>query len=214
LALFAFQACSNENALNRCCIGTLKQSAAQAAQAEFSDRGLEVGDGQMGIGQYSMMQRYLVRLTRLLVLIGLVVSPLLAQAAWTEASSRHFVLIAEDEPERLREFAQRLERFDQAVRHIGQLPDEELAPVNRITVYLDSKFGVVAETVRPDVISFYRARTTGAVAVVARDRTVPSSFSQRLVFLRICGDRQGRERLHWLPASSAGRQPCRRPDPH
>ena len=35
-----------------------------------------------------------------------------AQAAWQQASSRHFVIYGNDDPRRLSEFAMKLEKFD------------------------------------------------------------------------------------------------------
>ena len=57
-----------------------------------------------------------------------------ASAAWHRASSKHFVIYADQDPERLREFATKLERFDQAVRHVRGMKDYEFGDGNRVQV--------------------------------------------------------------------------------
>ena len=39
-----------------------------------------------------------------------------AHADWYQASSKHFIIYADESPKLLEDFATRLERFDQAVR--------------------------------------------------------------------------------------------------
>ena len=46
-----------------------------------------------------------------------------ASAAWQKTSSAHFVIYADESPDKLREFATRLEKFDKAVRHVRGMTD-------------------------------------------------------------------------------------------
>ena len=96
-----------------------------------------------------------------------------AAAAWREASSDHFVIYSEESAESLRRFAERLERYDRALRYIRQLPNEPVGPANRLTIYVVSS----VETVRKlagggaggrFVAGFYIPRATGSVAIVPR----------------------------------------------
>jgi hypothetical protein len=42
-----------------------------------------------------------------------------ASAAWYEAKSNHFIVYANENPKDLKSYAEKLERFDQAVRYFG-----------------------------------------------------------------------------------------------
>ena len=46
-----------------------------------------------------------------------------AHTAWQKVSSPHFVIYADGEPDKLRAFATRLEKFDKAVRVVRTMPD-------------------------------------------------------------------------------------------
>ena len=95
--------------------------------------------------------------------------PATAQADWYEASTRHFTVYADERPERLREYAANLERFDKAVRTLGGWPDEPVAAPNRVTVYMVSNQEVVSRLIGDrSVAGFYVPRAGGALAVVPR----------------------------------------------
>jgi tetratricopeptide (TPR) repeat protein len=58
-----------------------------------------------------------------------------ASAAWHEARSKHFIIYADAEPEELRDYAIKLERFDQAVRIARKMRDPQLTDAGRLTIY-------------------------------------------------------------------------------
>ncbi len=92
-----------------------------------------------------------------------------AYADWHEASSEHFVVYADDAPERVRKFADDLERFDQALRVLRRLPDEPVGKANRVNVYvLDSVADVRELADDRFVAGFYTSRASGSVAFVPR----------------------------------------------
>jgi tetratricopeptide (TPR) repeat protein len=105
---------------------------------------------------------------KLLVLaLSFVAQP--AHAAWHEASSKHFVVYSEQKPEKLRAFADQLERFDKAMRVLWAQPDPEIGPANRVTVYVVDSVGAVQRlSDRRNVAGFYQGRATGPVAFVPR----------------------------------------------
>ena len=93
-----------------------------------------------------------------------------AHAAWQEAKSKHFIIYANDDPERLRTFAERLERFDQAVRYVRGMDDPPLTDSNRLRVYTLRSGGAVAKLAgMASARGFYHARASGAVAFVPRN---------------------------------------------
>jgi hypothetical protein len=59
-----------------------------------------------------------------------------AAAAWHKASTKHFIIYADQKPDRLRDFAAKLERFDQAVRFARRMEDPPIGDGNRLTVYV------------------------------------------------------------------------------
>ncbi|MCW3837373.1 hypothetical protein ACFQ1E_15595 [Sphingomonas canadensis] len=73
---------------------------------------------------------------RLLVSTLLLLVPGTAQAAWYEATTSHFVFYSDDTPERIAAFAQSLERYDKAMRIFRNIPDDPVAPVDRVTIYV------------------------------------------------------------------------------
>lgn len=96
-----------------------------------------------------------------------------AQAAWQQASSRHFVIYGNDDPRRLSEFAMKLEKFDQAARKLRGMDDPPVGIGNRVTVFLVSDQNAVIRLVqgvndRSSVAGFYKGRAAGSIAVVPR----------------------------------------------
>lgn len=106
---------------------------------------------------------------RLLLLLALLVMPGVAHAEWYEASSAHFIVYGDDKPERLQKFADNLERFDQAMRALRNLPNGPIGPGNRVIVYMLPSEGAVAKLHGDKQVSgFYSARAGGSVAFVPR----------------------------------------------
>lgn len=102
-------------------------------------------------------------------LLCLAALPSAARADWHRASSSHFVVYSNDRPERVRELAETLERFDSAVRRLRAFPDTPVSPSNRVTVYTlrdDAAVGRLAGD--SFAAGFYMPRASGAVAFVPR----------------------------------------------
>lgn len=92
-----------------------------------------------------------------------------AAAAWQEASSKHFLVYSDDRPERVREFAAKLERFDAAMRVLRVVPDREVSPNARVTVYVLPDTGAVQRLIgERNVAGFYVPRASQSVAFVPR----------------------------------------------
>jgi tetratricopeptide (TPR) repeat protein len=93
-----------------------------------------------------------------------------AHAAWHEAKSKHFIIYSDQDLDQLRRFAERLERFDQAVRHVRGMDDPALTDSGRLTIYTLRSEGAVAKLAGAGsgVRGFYAARASGALAFVPR----------------------------------------------
>ena len=92
-----------------------------------------------------------------------------AHADWYRAKSNHFIIYSNDDPERLRSFAQRLEKFDQAVRTIRRMDDPPLTDSRRLTVYALSSGAAVSKLAGSSFIrGFYQGRADGSIAFVPR----------------------------------------------
>ena len=57
-------------------------------------------------------------------------------AEWVKASSSHFVVYSEDNPAAVKKYAERLERFDAAVRSVLSLKTREVSPSSRVQVFV------------------------------------------------------------------------------
>lgn len=120
---------------------------------------------------------------RLLAAWGLLLAGGPARAAWMEASSDHFLVYGDVAPDRIAKFADRLERFDSAMRGgILNLPDERPAPANRLTVYIVNNEGAVQRLCGrgaqcQNVAGFYEGRASGSVAFSPAHAGDGSEFS-------------------------------------
>src|SRR3954451_11936049 len=56
-------------------------------------------------------------------------------AAWYEAKSKHFIIYSDVDPQDLRDYADKLERFDQAVRMARGMDDPPLTDAGRLRIY-------------------------------------------------------------------------------
>ncbi len=118
-----------------------------------------------------------------LVSVALVSAPV--SAAWHRASSSHFVIYADQEPEALRAFAQKLERFDKAVRTARGMKDPTLSNGNRLTVYVVADTTAVTRLHHGSdsaVAGFYRPRAVNAHAVVPRKVSKQAQITPDVVF--------------------------------
>jgi tetratricopeptide (TPR) repeat protein len=92
-----------------------------------------------------------------------------ANASWHEAKSNHFIIYADLKPDQIKAYAERLERFDQAVRQVREMSDPKLTDAQRLTVYALRSEGAVARLAGSSFVrGFYRPDASGTVAFVPR----------------------------------------------
>ena len=157
-----------------------------------------------------------MRLRRMLAGVAIIL-PAPAPAAWQAASSRHFVVYANDSPERLRSFTARLERYDSAMHVLRNMPDDHATPASRVTVFvLESMDEVKALKGAGNAAGFYIPRARGSVAFVPThgrggppvgDLRVQNAFYGRAWLLThyLMSDPARRELLgHYVAAINAG----------
>lgn len=90
-----------------------------------------------------------------------------AQAAWWQAKGRHFTVYSEGSDANLRDFAERLEKFDFLLRRVTKVTDpEQGSPVNVYLLSNDRKVRNLAHN--PNIAGFYRTSNRSAFAVLAR----------------------------------------------
>ncbi|MEO7786768.1 MAG: hypothetical protein ABIR77_02940 [Sphingomicrobium sp.] len=119
--------------------------------------------------------------------LGLALSTTPAPAAWQRAASKHFIIYADERPDELHTFAERLERFDQAVRNVRDMTDPPIGDGNRLTIFVVPDVQAVRRlypTGGPNVAGFYSGRATGSIAVVphAAGSDRPGTISPEVVF--------------------------------
>lgn len=110
-------------------------------------------------------------LKRLLLFAAAMVAPTAAHADWHEAGSAHFVVYSDDRPDRLKAFAERIERFDTALRYWRGLPDAPVGKANRLQVFVAPNLNAVQRLAgrgADNVAGFYIGRASGPVAFVPR----------------------------------------------
>lgn len=96
-------------------------------------------------------------------------APAFAQSQWHEARSDHFIIYADQDPELLKGFVTRLEKFDKAVRHVRGMSDPKLSDANKLTVYALAGDGAVGRLAGSSSVGgFYIGRASGSIAVVPR----------------------------------------------
>lgn len=127
-------------------------------------------------------------LRRLLIFAALVTasaSP--AFAAWHEVKTRHFIIYADESEDVLRDFATRLEIFDQGVRSVRAMSDPQLTDSGRIRIYIFSDFANIDSFLGiSNARGIYLPRVSGTVAFVPKiDRAKGEIFqmtSQTIFF--------------------------------
>ena len=123
----------------------------------------------------------MVRNMLLALPLACLVSPA-AHAEWHEASSKHFVVLADDTPDNLRAFTQDLERFDQAIRVLRGAPDDRRGPASRVNIFVVDDAGNVQKlSGRTGIAGFYSARASGSVAFTPRRNSSNSELSPRAI---------------------------------
>jgi hypothetical protein len=94
-----------------------------------------------------------------------------AQAAWWQAKSRHFTVYSEGNDEKLRGFAERLEKFDFLLRRLTNVTDpEQGSPVQVFLLSSDRKVQKLAGN--PNIGGFYTTSDRSAYAVLARGEKI------------------------------------------
>ena len=122
-------------------------------------------------------------LLRLAALTALVLAPSQAMAEWYKASSKHFIIYADQSPSELRAFATKLERFDQAVRYARNMEDIPVGDGNRLTIFvLDDLLAVqrAAGDDSGDLAGFYVPDAAGPLAFIPQS-TGTSQFDPEIV---------------------------------
>lgn len=108
-----------------------------------------------------------------------------ANAGWYQASSKHFVIYANDSSKSLHDFAERLERFDAAVRLLDHMPDPEVGIGNRLTVFVLPRAADVQALVGDKtgfLDGFYTGRVSGPLAYIGHDVGTYGGLSNETIF--------------------------------
>ena len=105
-------------------------------------------------------------MNRFVILFGLLVSAAPAYAAWWEARTDHFIVYSESSAGDAKDFAEELERFDQAMRTLQNIEFKPIySDAQRLTVY---RFGQTDDIGRlagsPGIAGFYIPQVGGSVA--------------------------------------------------
>jgi tetratricopeptide (TPR) repeat protein len=93
------------------------------------------------------------------------------RAAWHEASSDHFVIYADQKPEQVRAFAERLERYHGAMSYFRKANTKKPSPSNRVTIYVVRNEKEVRKLFGGDnkyVAGFYIPRAGGSLAIIPK----------------------------------------------
>jgi Protein of unknown function (DUF1570) len=103
--------------------------------------------------------------------LWVMVSGTAANAEWHEASSDHFLVIADQNEKDVREFTERLERFHKAMAHIMGRSESKPSPSNRVTIYVVRSSRDVRKLAGDKsgfLQGFYQPRAGGSVAFTSR----------------------------------------------
>lgn len=115
------------------------------------------------------------------VCAALFLIPASASAEWYEASTKHFVLYANDDPQFIERYTAALERFDLAMRKFRNVEDREIAPVDRVTIYMLPGISSMADLGRDGAAGFYIPRAGGSVAFTIKEGSKPNPGSRMRV---------------------------------
>ena len=111
------------------------------------------------------------------VCAAIFLAPTTASAEWYEASTKHFVLYADDDPKFIEEYTAALERFDLAMRRFRNVEDREIAPVDRVTIFMLPGMNAMRDLSREGVAGFYSPRASGSVAFTIKEGRKPNPGS-------------------------------------
>ena len=121
----------------------------------------------------------------LLSAAALAIVPGAADAAWYQASSKHFVVYDDDSPGRVKAYTERLERFDQAIRYWHHTPEDTRGPSARVTIYVVSDIDAIQKIYGKggeNVAGFYDPRASGSVAFTPRNTGEGAAFDEGAQF--------------------------------
>lgn len=109
----------------------------------------------------------------LLCLFGLLIAAP-AQAEWWEAKTDHFIVSSQSTMKDARDYAVKLERFDQALRSLQGIVDEEpLSDSQRLTVFRFGDVDDISNLARSSgVAGFYLPRASGPLAFVPAKKSI------------------------------------------
>lgn len=128
------------------------------------------------------------RLELVLAAFAAVVSGQPASAAWQRASTMHFIIYANSSQKRLRDFAERLEKFDKAVRYVRSMTDPPVGDSNRVTLFVVSNQDAVARLAKDAsgrTAGFYSGRASGSIAIIPQslnDDDMAGAMTSEVVF--------------------------------
>jgi len=110
-----------------------------------------------------MLRNVLLAATALVAML-----PGAASAAWYKASSEHFVVYDNDNPEKVKAFTERLERFEKAMSVWHVAPQLKRGPASRVTIFVVDSVGEIQKLSGPGVAGFYNPQASGSVAFTPR----------------------------------------------
>lgn len=102
-----------------------------------------------------------------------------ARGEWLEARNDHFVVYGDLPRAKMQQFAERLERFDSALRKVINLPALPGAPGDRVTIYVvrDQDEVVKLYSGRDSTIAgFYVGRVQGPIAITPRETDAGNQY--------------------------------------
>jgi hypothetical protein len=109
--------------------------------------------------------------------------PGVASAAWYQASSKHFVVYANDDPDKVKAYTAKLERFDKAIRVWHVAPEEKRGPASRVTIFvMDDVNAIQKLSGSSTVAGFYISRASGSVAFMPRSGGSGDLTAQAILF--------------------------------
>jgi len=110
-------------------------------------------------------------MVRALLAFLLLALPCAARADWYEASTAHFVVYADRDPEKLKEFATNLERLDRAIRLMVGQADTPVGKASRVTIFTVANEAEVQKLLAgAKVAGFFVPRASGSIAVVPQQK--------------------------------------------
>lgn len=129
------------------------------------------------------MRLYRLLFAMLAALLAGVLSP--AHAEWQKASSRHFLVYGDVSARQVREYAERLERYDSALRLITGQAETAASSRNRVTVYLLPGLSALRKLAGPgakDVAGFYIPSFEGSRAFMPAEMGGGDLSAQTIMF--------------------------------